>query len=164
MEVLSKLIGRKSQVLIQAPSADLIESDSEYLSEAEFLSVLRRIVVQRRLNPPKKRGYAPMAFSRAFIRNGHPDGGPAFIKTSDFRNGPIQEACRFLSGKLYKPQEWREAAKAIRLPTELAESIQKACDLSLDRDVALYHRLLDACDLPHSDEDEEDLPVSARRR
>lgn len=161
--VLSKLFGKQSQVLAKAPSVDLIKDDNKCLppdmSEAEFLSVLRAIVVHRRLNAPQKRGYDIKAFSRAFVRNGHPDGGPAFIKTSDLERGPIQEACLFLLGKTYSPQKWQEAAKDIRLPVELAESVQKACDLSLKRDVALYHRLLDACDLPSGDEDEEDLPV-----
>jgi hypothetical protein len=132
-----------------------------YMSEEEFLAVLRAIVVRRRLNAPQKRGYDTRAFSRAFARHGHFDGGPGFIKTDDGQSGPIQEACRFLLGKDYKPQEWQEASKAIGLPIELAESIQKACDLSLTRDVALYHRILDACDLPSSDEDEEDIQASA---
>ena len=139
-----------------------------YMTEEEFLSVLRAITVHRRLNAPQKSGYTADAFSRAFARNGHPDGGPAFIKTNDLQSGPIQEACRFLIGKSFKPREWLRAANAIGLPDELAKAIQKACDLHQDRNIALYRRLLDACGLPHnrgrglrpatsSDEDEEDI-------
>ena len=36
------------------------------MSEEEFLAVLTAIVIRRRLNPPQKHGYDPMAFSRAF--------------------------------------------------------------------------------------------------
>lgn len=131
------------------------------MSKSEFLAVLRAIVVHRRLNAPQKRGYDARAFSRAFARIGHFDGGPAFIRTADGERGPIQEACRFLCKKNYKPLEWQKAAYAIGLPLKLAESIQKACDLSLDRDVTLYHCLLDACNLPHGDEDEEDIKAIA---
>lgn len=133
------------------------------MSEVEFLAVLTAIAVQRRLNPPQKSGYHPMAFSRAFARVGHWDGGPAFIRSDiDGESGPICEACRFLTGKKFPPQQWREAAEAIGLPKSLAREIQNACELSLNRDPALYRRLLIACDLTWGDDDDEDLPAERR--
>lgn len=129
------------------------------MTEGDFLAVLRAVVVKRRLNPPQKHGYDPMAFSAAFVREGHFTGGPAFIRCAETSNGsgPICEACRFLTGKSYHPKDWSMAAKAIGLPLVLAEAIMKACELSRERDPALYHRILEACGLGSSPEDEEDL-------
>ncbi len=120
------------------------------MSEEEFLAVLTAIVIRRRLNPPQKHGYDPMAFSRAFARIGHCDGGPAFIRTDDGESGPICEACLFLTGKRFVLEQWEKAAGKIGLPLSLAEEIMKACELHQDRDSALYRRILVACGLPSS--------------
>jgi len=134
------------------------------MTEEEFLSVLRQIVEHRKENAPQKKGYTKDAFSRAFARVGHPDGGPGFIRVADnYESGPICEAARFFKVGDYGPKDWREAARAIGLPDELAKSIEEACELSLDRDPGLYRRLLDACDLPHSEEDEEDIEYAKRQ-
>ena len=131
------------------------------MSEKEFLAVLTAIVINRRLNPLKKLGCAPMTF--AFVRIGHWDGGPALIRTNDGehgnRNNPICEACRFLTGKIFAPEQWHDAADKIGLPPLLARAINDACELSRHRDPALYRRILLACNLPHANgnEDEEDI-------
>lgn len=140
-----------------------------HMTEEEFLSVLKAIVVHCRLNAPQRKPYSEDAFSRAFAREGHFNGGPGFIRWNDSeKTGPIGPLCAatyFLTAKEYKAEEWRKAANAIGLPMKLAHSIMKACELSLDRDVALYRRLLDACSLPRGEngEDEEDIEHARRR-
>lgn len=132
------------------------------LSLEEFLSVLVAIVVKRRLNAPQRSGCAEDAFSRAFARVGHWGGGSAFIRSADpddphCESGPICEAARFLLGKKFKPEQWREAAMAIGLTRRIAERIQNACELSPKRDSKLYRRILEACSLPRNKDDSKDL-------
>ena len=128
------------------------------MDEKGFLDILTKITAQHRL---ARKGADQ---SEAFARLGHPDGGPGRIRSSkDSSSGPICEAALFLLGKRYNPQKWRDAARVIGLPDDLALAIERACELSLDRDPKLYHRLLDACSLPHSAEDEEDLETASPR-
>src|SRR3989344_2980937 len=143
---------------------------ADKMTKDEFLAVLTAIVVQRRLSPPQRRGFDSMAFSSPFARMGHFDGGPAFIRVKihlgqpDGERGPICEACRFLTGKNFSADRWRDAARTIGLSEELARRIQDACELSTTRDPHLYRKLLTACGLPQGENDDEDILLAISRR
>lgn len=119
------------------------------MSEKEFLDTLTEVVDIEKAQT----GHS------VFIRIGHWDGGPAFIGAKDGKSSPICTVCAFLTEKFFLPQDWQKAAKEIGLESSLAENIQNACELSQHRDPNLYRRILIACGLPYSNEDNEDLSL-----
>lgn len=62
-------------------------------------------------------------------------------------HSPITAVCNMMTGEVYMPEDWKEAAFSLNLPIELAQKISNASDGIDGHDKKIRRRILKATQL-----------------